>query len=233
MSNSTPTFSNHPDAIAVVGMACRFPGGSVNLDEYWKFLCCGHSAIRPWLQDRWDVDSFYHPDKEHPGTCYAPGAAMLEGLEEFDADFFGITPIEASRMSPNQRLLLETAWEAMEQGGDPLSLRGSDTGVFIGISNDEYGEIQRDHLPSINAFTNTGGAQSIAANRISHAFDFHGPSLVMDTACSSSLVALHVVVGALRERECRMALVGAVNTIFKPGQSVGFSRAGMLSVAGE
>lgn len=222
---------NYPnDAVAIVGMSCRLPGNNQTPEDLWEFISGGGNAIADWPTDRWDSSTFFHPDKDRQGSCYAPGAATISGFEDFDADFFGITPIEASRISPNQRLLLETTWEALERAGiDPTSLKGSDTGVFIGTISDEFGEVQRDNTSSVNGFTNAGGAPSISANRISHAYDFRGPSLIVDTACSSSLVALHMAMKAIKDNECGVAMVGAVNTFFKSGQSVGFSRAGMLS----
>jgi acyl transferase domain-containing protein/ubiquinone/menaquinone biosynthesis C-methylase UbiE/acyl carrier protein len=221
------------EPIAIIGMGCRFPGGANSPVAFWKLLRDGVDAIREIPPERWDIDAYYHPDRELPGKTYSRHGGFLDRVDLFDAEFFGISPREASRISPQQRLLLEVAWEALEDAGLPIDrLAGSATGVFIGISTEEYGEEQIGDIRGINAYTLTGAALSIAANRISYALDLHGPSFIVDTACSSSLVATHCACQSIWKGESELALVGGVNLLLRPERFVGFSRASMLSPDG-
>jgi len=221
--------------IAIIGLGCRYPGGADNPEAYWDLMRNGVDAITEVPADRWDSRRFYHPDSATPGKANSRWGGFVEKIAHFDARFFGISPREATRMDPQQRLLLEIAWEALEDGGQvPAALAGAEVGVFIGISTYDYGEIthgmnDREHL---DAHSNLGGSLSIAANRISYAFDFRGPSFAVDTACSSSLTAIHLATRSLRDGECKLALVGGVNAVLKPESTIGFSRASMLSPDG-
>ena len=222
--------------IAIVGLACRLPGGADTPARLWSLLSDGVDAVGEVPAERWHPDAFYHPDPAHPGTSYTKAGAFLplSTLSGFDAGFFGISPHEAERMSPHQRLLLEMAWEGLEDAGwKPSRLAGSQTGVYIGMCGDEYGDIGMAHPASMNAFSNIGGAGCVAANRVSHVLDLHGPSLVVDTACSSSLVALHLACSGLWQGDCTTAIVGASTVNLRPGMTVGFAKASMLSRTGK
>jgi acyl transferase domain-containing protein/thioesterase domain-containing protein/nucleoside-diphosphate-sugar epimerase len=224
-----------PESIAIVGMACRFPGAP-NLRAFWRLIHEGNSAVVEVPSDRWNIDDFYDPTGETPGTMSVRWAALIEGADQFDPQFFGITPREASRMDPQQRLLLEVAWEAMENAGQPPDqLAGSRTGVFIGIGGTDYSKVvvpYDDYYQHIDAHMGTGNALSIAANRLSYIFDFHGPSAAVDTACSSSSLAIHMAVESLRRGESDAALAGGVNMILTPETTIAFSKARMLSPDG-
>ena len=186
---------------AIVGIGCRFPGGADTPERFWKLLCDGVDAIGEIPGERFDSRAFFDPNPRTPGKIYARRGGFVESIDRFDARFFGISPREAARIDPQQRLLLEVVWEALEDGGQiPQALAGSRTGVFIGISSGDYGDLQGEpgnhHL--IGAHSLTGVAPSMAANRLSYVFDFRGPSLSVDTACSSSLTALHLACRSLR-----------------------------------
>ncbi|HLZ60657.1 MAG TPA: type I polyketide synthase [Ktedonosporobacter sp.] len=231
MRNDQP--SNDREPLAIVGIGCRFPGAVNDTREYWHFLLNGIDAIREIPTERWDASRYYHPDPNQPGAMYSRWGGFLDQVDRFDAGFFGITPAEASRMDPQQQALLETSWEAMEDAGIvPHTIAGSQTGVFVGICTSDYGILQTQDLNGINAYTNAGRESSIASNRISYVFDFHGPSFSVDTACSSALVAVHLACESLWKGECSLALVGGANTMIYPALSVGFSKAHMLSPSG-
>lgn len=222
--------------VAVVGMACRLPGAP-SIDEYWRVIRDGVDATREVPPDRWDVDAFYDPTGERPGSTRTRRGAFLDGIDQFDPQLFGVTPREANRMDPQQRLLLEAAWDAMEHAGRPADqLAGSRTGVFIGIGGADYAKTPlhnaQDYFAAIDGYMGTGNALSIAANRLSYVFDLHGPSMAIDTACSSSSVALHLAVQSLRRGECDAALAGGVNAILTPETTIAFSNAQMLSPGG-
>ena len=221
------------EPIALIGCGCRFPGGADGPDGFWRLLKDRVDGVGEIPAERWDPDYYYHPDPARPGKVYTRGFGALQGIDLFDAEFFGISPREASRMDPQQRLLLEVAWEALEDAGLVTErLAGSDTGVFVGVSNTDYANLQFQDLNSVNAYTNAGGAPSIAANRISYFFDLHGPSMAIDTACSSALVAIHLACQAIWTGESNLALAGGVNVLVRPGPFVGFSKASMLSPTG-
>ena len=221
------------DPIAVIGIACRFPGDIVSPEAYWNFLCKGGEAISEIGPDRWATDYYFHPDPKTPGKSYTWSAGVLSNIGAFDARFFGISPREAVQMDPQQRILLELAWEALEDAGQlPQRLAGTDCGVYIGISAMDYANSRLEDPSSGDAYFMTGGVLSIAANRISYFLDLHGPSMSIDTACSSSLVAVHQACESMARGECSMALVGGVNLLLTPYPFIGFSKASMLSPTG-
>jgi acyl transferase domain-containing protein/acyl carrier protein len=218
--------------VAVIGLACRFPGAS-DPDAFWQLLVGGVDAIAQVPADRWDADAWYDPDPSAPGKMSTRFGGFVEGIDQFDAPFFGISPREAARMDPQQRLLLETAWEALERAGHaPDELRGSATGVFVGISSSDYSMLQLGDPARIDAYAGTGNAHSIAANRLSYALDLRGPSVALDTACSSSLASVHYACQALRRAECDLALAGGVNAILTPHLTIAFSKAQMMAPDG-
>ncbi|THF70281.1 SDR family NAD(P)-dependent oxidoreductase [Deinococcus sp. Arct2-2] len=223
------------EPIAIVGIGCRFPGQSNTPRQFWNFLVDGGDAVTEIPAERWRVDAYFNPDHRAPGRTYARWGGFIRDIDQFDAAFFGISPREAARMDPQQRLLLEVADEAFQDAGlPPSTLAGSDTGVFMGVSTCDYAGIQTasNARHSIDSFTNLGVGTCITANRISYHYDFHGPSFVVDTACSSSLVAVSLACKALWSRECAVALTGAVNLMLRPENTMGFSKAQMLSTQG-
>ena len=217
--------------VALIAYSLRFPG--TDTQNIWNDLLAKKDLVTEVDSTRWSKDSFLHPDKRHPGSSYTFAAGSLGDISGFDAAFFGISPREASLMDPQQRLLLELAWETFENGGIvPSSLRGSDCGVYVGISNVDYAYRLADDLAAIDSSAATGIISSIAANRISYVFDFHGPSISMDTACSSSLVAFHQACLAIRSGEISQALAGGINLHLHPYGFISFSKATMLSKTG-
>ncbi|MES1159134.1 MAG: beta-ketoacyl synthase N-terminal-like domain-containing protein, partial [Bacteroidota bacterium] len=229
------TKGGSPEPIAIIGIGRRFPGNADSPERFWQLLKNGVNAITSIPEDRWGKSSFYDPDPLKPGKTYAQWGGFIKDISMFDADFFGISPKEASRMDPQQRLLLEVSYQAIEDAGLSLNdLSNSNTGVFVGISTCDYGAIQGNptERQSINAYTNLGIGMCIAANRLSYQYNFHGPSFAVDTACSSSLVATHLACQSIWNGESSMALVGGVNAILKPEGTIGFSKASMLSKDG-
>lgn len=226
----------HPvvqEPIAIVGMSCRFPGGVTTPGQYWDLMKNGVDAISEIPESRWDKQALFSEDRTRPGKTYIRWGGFLDGIDQFDPDFFGISPREAAHIDPQQRLLLEVAYEALEDAGLALSgLRGSRTGVYVGMFIHDYAHIQLQDRERIDAYTGTGTSMSIAANRISYLFDLRGPSITVDTACSSSLVALHYACESLRRLECDTALAGGVNAILRPEMTVAMSKASMLSPDG-
>ena len=224
------------EPIAIVGMGCRFAGAN-NLEQFWQILRDGVDATGEIPKSRWDADEYYDENFDAPGKMATRWGGFVDGVDEFDPQFFGITPREAQGIDPQQRLLLEVAWESLEHAGlSPERMRGSATGVFIGIGATDYAKVaaqSEDYIDLIDAHVGTGNALSIAANRISYLFDFHGPSLAIDTACSSALVGVHSAVHALRNWECDHALAGGVNLILSPEVTIAFSKARMLSPDGK
>ncbi len=218
--------------IAIVGMSFRFPGTST--ERYWPDLLGGRDLVSSVESERWGLESFRHPDKNHPGTSYTFAAGSIGDVTTFDAGFFGISPREAAQMDPQQRLLLEMSWEAFENGGiKPSRVKGSRSGVFIGISSADYAYRFADDLGAIDSKVATGNTSSIAANRISYVFDLRGPSMALDTACSSSLVAFHQACQSIRSGESSLAIAGGVSLHLHPYGFIAFSKASMLSRRGK
>ncbi|MBI4576845.1 MAG: amino acid adenylation domain-containing protein [Planctomycetes bacterium] len=220
------------EPIAVVGMACRFPGAD-HPEAFWRLLREGVDAVSEVPADRWDIEAWYDPRPATPGKMSTRWGGFVGGIDRFDAAFFGIAPREAAAMDPQQRLLLEVGWEALEDAGLALERAGQGrAGVYIGISSSDYSRHLLGDAGRVDAYAGTGNAHSIAANRLSYLLDLRGPSLAVDTACSSSLVAIHLACQGLRQGECRMALAGGVNVILSPELTVAFSQARMMAADG-
>ncbi len=223
------------DSIAIIGIGCRFPGGINETDSFWKLLVEGREAVGEIPPDRFNIDRFFDDEPGVPGKSVAKRGGFLDNIDQFDPQFFGISPREAPYVDPQHRLLLETAWEAIEDAGIVLDLeRGTDLGVFVGISHNDYQGIQGtpwEHS-GISPHSPTGCAHSIAANRISYCLNLRGPSVAMDTACSSALTAVHAACEHIRAGRGDAALAGGVTIIITPGGFIGFSQASMLSPEG-
>ncbi|WP_110665701.1 type I polyketide synthase [Salinicola halophilus] len=218
--------------VAIIGAAHRFPSAPTS-QRFWQALKTGEDLVTSVAEDRWGLEAFHHPDKHHPGTSYTFAAGSLGDISGFDAAFFGISPREAAQMDPQQRLMLEMTWEAMEDAGiPPQTLRGSQCGVFVGVASLDYSYRMADDMASIDTSTATGNTSSIVSNRISYVFDLHGPSLSMDTACSSSLVAFHQACQSIRSGETELALAGGISLHLHPFGFIIFSKASMLSPNG-
>ncbi|MBV9654254.1 MAG: hypothetical protein JOZ42_06790, partial [Acetobacteraceae bacterium] len=226
--------SRDAEKLAIVGMAVRLPGGIASPGAFWEVLREGEHRISGTPRERWDSDALFDADADAPGKTYSRHAGFLNDVEQFDAAFFGITPREAESMDPQQRMLLELAWEALEDALiPPTALAGSRTGVFVGLSNSDYGRLLLEQRDDIDAYSSFGVALSIAAGRISYALDLRGPSLVVDTACSSSLAAVHLACTSLRRAECDLAIVGGSNLVLTPEATISFSHARMLARDGQ
>jgi 3-oxoacyl-(acyl-carrier-protein) synthase/SAM-dependent methyltransferase/acyl carrier protein len=218
------------DPVAILGLAVRLPGGVASPERFWEALAAGEDLISTVPPQRWDALAYASVGSDEPGTMYDIHGGFLSDVDAFDAEFFAIHAREAASMDPQQRILLELTWEALERANiDPRSLMNTKTGIYLGMTNSDYSRLLLEDPGSIDGYTGVGAAGSIAAGRIAYFLGTHGPAVVMDTACSSSLVAVHQAVQSLRRQETDLAIVGATNLILSPDMNIGFSRTSMLS----
>jgi hybrid polyketide synthase/nonribosomal peptide synthetase ACE1 len=214
-----------PEPIAIIGTACRFPGGCDSPSKLWELLKNPRDISKKVPSDRFNVDHFYHPEATHHGTTNATKSYFLEeNIAQFDAQFFNIQPMESDAVDPQQRLLLETVYDSICTAGLPMeNLRGSSTAVYVGMMCDDWSTMVASDVETLPTYTATGLARSIVSNRISYIFDWHGPSMTIDTACSSSLVAVHQAVQTLRSGESSLAVAAGTNLILSPSKYILFN----------
>jgi acyl transferase domain-containing protein/acyl carrier protein len=218
------------EPIAIIGIGCRFPGGVTDTESFWQLLVNEVDAVGPMPAGRFDADHYYDPTPSTPGKVVTREGGFLDDIDRFDADFFGISPYEATYMDPQQRLLLQVTWEGLEAAGlDPAKLAGSNTGVFVGMWTNDYESLVYNSSDNLDVLITTGTGRYTSAGRVSYTFDFRGPSMTLDTACSSSLVAVHLACQSLWSGESNMSVAAGVNLILTPQVSIGYSRSGMLS----
>ena len=221
------------EPIAIIGMGLRFPGGARDADSFARLLWSGTDAIGDIPADRWSTEELYAEDPDTPGKMITRHGGFIDQVDQFDADFFGISPREAASMDPQQRLVLEIGWEALENAGHaPASLAGSKTGIYFGICNSDYGRVLLTQPDRFDPYIGTGSAYSIAAGRLSYILGLSGPSIAVDTACSSSLMSLHLACQGLRTGDCDLALAGGSNLILAPEMNIIFSKARMMAPNG-
>jgi myxalamid-type polyketide synthase MxaB len=223
------------EPIAIVGLGCRFPGGAADPEAFWRLLRDGVDAVREVPPERWDVDAYYDPDPDAPGKMNTRWGGFLDGVDQFDASFFGIAPREAANMDPQHRLLLEVAWEALEHAGQaPRALAGSRTGVFVGIAGTDYEHFYHEMggQAAFGTYRQAGIAHSMASGRLAYLLGLHGPCVSLDTACSSSLVAVHLACQSLRQGECDLALSGGINLVLRPDKTIALSKLHMMASRG-
>ena len=231
MSDS-PAASREP--LAIIGIGCRLPGGVSGPESFWQLMAEGKSGIIPVPGERWNRERWYHENVEIPQKMITKWGGFIHDFDKFDAQFFGISPREALRMDPQQRWMLETAWESLEDAGiAPSGLRGSNTAVYVGIASNDYANVAQTDPTMVDVHTNSGSTLSIASNRISYLFDLKGPSVSVDTACSSALVAINLACESIWSKQAEMAIAGGVNALLTPNASIGFSKATMLSPTGQ
>lgn len=221
--------------IAIIGIGCRFPGQADDAHTLWRNLLSGTDSIREVPGERWNCDSHFHPKRGLPGKSASKWGGFIDAIDGFDAEFFGISPREAALMDPQQRMLLEVCWQALEDGGQvPATLRNGKVGVFMGGFTLDYMLMQLggSEYRAVEPHTATGSVMTMLANRLSYVFGFQGPSMAIDTACSSSLVAVHLACQSLASGESQLAVAGGVNALLGPSYTIAESRAGMLSPTG-
>ncbi|WP_169332580.1 type I polyketide synthase, partial [Nocardia exalbida] len=224
---------DYADAIAIIGMGCRYPGGVRGPGDLWHLLTTETDAVTEVPAQRWDVNAVFDPDPDAEGKTYTRWGGFVDGVEDFDAGFFDISVGEARMLDPQQRLLLETSWEALEHAGYPASrLEGSRTGVFVGLMSNDYAERMARAGVAPDAWFGTGNLSSVASGRLSYFLGVNGPSLTIDTACSSSLVTVHAAVRSLRSGECDLALAGGATVVLTPSLDIYFARARGLAADG-
>ena len=224
------------EPLAIIGIGCRFPGNVTKPEEFWDLIINGGDGLTDIPADRWNLDAKFAPDFNTAGKISVRRGGFIKDIDKFDASFFGISPLEASRMDPQQRMVLELSYNAIQDAGLTFKdLDGSRTSVFVGISSHDYGDIQNFPLEQINigAHTNLGSALCITANRISYFYNLKGPSMAVDTACSSSLNAVHLACRSIWENDADLAFAGGCNAILKPEPQMGFSKGGFLSPDGK
>lgn len=221
------------EPVAIIGMGCRFPGGANDPASYWRLLASGTDAISEVPRSRWDVDTYYDADPDAAGKMYTRHGGFLGDIDRFDAQFFGVSPLDATNMDPQQRLLLEVAWEALEHAGQVPGAVPR-TGVYVGSFMDDYLQLNlyASDPRAIDAYNTLGLLRGLAAGRLAYSLDLHGPAMQLDTACSSSLLAAHLAVQALRNRECDLALAGGVNLILVPEVTIGLCRMKAMAADG-
>jgi acyl transferase domain-containing protein/NADPH:quinone reductase-like Zn-dependent oxidoreductase/surfactin synthase thioesterase subunit/acyl carrier protein len=221
------------EPIAIIGMGCRFPGGSTSPESFWNLLSNGIDGIIDIPPERFDINSYYDPEPGKPGKIITRKGAFIKNVDLFDADFFNISPIEAETMDPQQRLLLHITWEALENAAiPPHSLRETATGVFIGVSNNDYGSLLFDRSESTTSHTASGNALNALSGRLSYCLGLQGPSMIIDTACSSSLVSIHIACKSLQIGDCNLAIAGGANIMIAPENYIVLSSGQMLSPEG-